>query len=254
VPQRQHRDAEVKRLAAEVHGHASVLRDAALGDVERSHDLQPTRHGGLHVLGDVRDVAHHAVDAHADEEPVALRLEVQVRGAFLDRVREQAVDERDRRSARRHVADVVDALHLLACVLDDGQLDPRAVRAVERLVELCLLGHDWAERDAERELEVVDRAEVRGVGDGEPKHAVLREPDRQRVEATRERRRQKLDRLGVDVDVVQVDQLEPALLGDRACDLPRREQAELRDDRSEAAAVVALCFERLLELGDAQQA
>ena len=78
VRRRQRRYAEVDRVAAEVRRDASVLRQAALGDVEVRHQLQSAAHRGLHVPRDGGDLAQHAVDADAHRHRLVPRLEVDV--------------------------------------------------------------------------------------------------------------------------------------------------------------------------------
>ena len=94
---RDHRDAQVERLAAEADGDAAVLGRAPLCDVEVAHDLQPGDHGGLHLLRDRRDLPGDAVDARADDHVLLLGLEVDVGGAVLDRLGHRRVDELDGR-------------------------------------------------------------------------------------------------------------------------------------------------------------
>ena len=93
VGRRQHRAAEVHRLAADEDGHAAVLRRAPLGDVELGHDLQTARDGGLHVLLHGGEMAHNAVHADADGQLRRLRLEVEVGRALVDRGCDQRVDQ-----------------------------------------------------------------------------------------------------------------------------------------------------------------
>jgi hypothetical protein len=64
---------------------------------------------------------------------------------------------------------------------------------------------------------------------------------------------EELHRCRLDRDRVQIDEVEPALVGDRARDLPRRQEPELDQDCSEPAAAMALRLERRLELGLADQ-
>ena len=201
------------------------------------------------MLRHLGQVAHDAVDACADEEVVALRLEVHVGRAFVDRVGHERVDEVDRRRAGGHVADVVDARGLVLFVCgDDAELDPRAVGARERVRELRLLGDGDPERHAQRELEVVGRAKVRRVGHRHEERTVGKRLERERVVPARELLGQELDGVRVDLDVVEVDERELALVGDGACDLERRHHPQLDEHGPEPAAAVLLRLQRLLEL------
>ena len=92
---------------------AAVLRQALLGDVELRHDLDARddqrRHGALGL----QHLAQHAVDAEADDEPVLERLDVDVGGVFLHRLREHGVDQAD----DRRVVLALEQVRLLGQVL-----------------------------------------------------------------------------------------------------------------------------------------
>ena len=89
------RHAHVDRTPGDPEADASVLRQALLGDVELRHDLDARddqRRDGAPAL---QDFAQHAVDAEAHHQAVFERLDVDVRGVFLHRLREHRVDETD---------------------------------------------------------------------------------------------------------------------------------------------------------------
>ena len=69
---------------------AAVLRQALLGDVQLRHDLDARDHQRRHRALALQDLAQHAVDAEAHHQPVLERLDVDVRGVFLHRLREHA--------------------------------------------------------------------------------------------------------------------------------------------------------------------
>ena len=103
-------DAEVDRaILRDAHLDAPVLRHAALGDVEARHDLDARREldGELHRR--TRDLFQVAVQAQANAIGLLVRLEVDVRRAFLDRVEQHLVDE----AHDRRVFDVVAADRVL---------------------------------------------------------------------------------------------------------------------------------------------
>ena len=63
-----HRGHEWRRarsiiFAADADAHASVLRQAALGDVQAAHDFEARSQRQLHLLGRRRGIDQHAVDA-----------------------------------------------------------------------------------------------------------------------------------------------------------------------------------------------
>ena len=69
---------------------AAVLRHAALGDVELRHDLEARDERRLQLHRRLHDFLQRAVDAVAHAELVLEALEVDVRRAALDGVREDA--------------------------------------------------------------------------------------------------------------------------------------------------------------------
>ena len=95
VDRRDRRDADIEDVLAVAEVDAAVLREAAFRDVEARHDLQ-ARDDRVLEAGEVvgqRDRDEDAVDAVADAQVVLLRLEVDVRRAFGDGLREDFGDE-----------------------------------------------------------------------------------------------------------------------------------------------------------------
>ena len=86
VDGRQRRHAHVDGLAADHEADATVLRDAALGDVQVGHDLEPREDARLHAPRDRHDLVQHAVDAEAHDQLLRLRLEVDVGSAVVGRL------------------------------------------------------------------------------------------------------------------------------------------------------------------------
>ncbi len=200
VRRRHDRDSHVDEAGVEERGDATFLRSAAVGDVEPAHHLQPARDRLLHVARHGRELAHDAVDANPDEHVLASWLEVEVGCALLERSREQRVDEGDRRHARGEVADVGDALLLgrFVALLDD-QLQRAAIRPRDRVVDLRALGDGDPEARSKCEAEVVGGRDVRRVGDGEERRAVLEDAKGQRLVSPRQFLRQQGDRLLVEL-------------------------------------------------------
>ena len=153
----------------------AVLRDAPLGDVETGDDLDPRQHRPGRLAGGDHDVAQDAVDPEADAQAVALGLHVDVRGAELDGLVQDLVDELDR-------GGVVDAG--AADLLGDLLADPRdhlrqAVAAAgqapdpaELVADLRLDGDDRQHLGAEGQSHVVQRQDVGRVGHGHDVAAV----------------------------------------------------------------------------------
>jgi len=88
---------QVERPAAHLGADASVLRQAALGDAEAAHDLEPRYDRRVQPLGRTLGLVQHAVDAQAHAELGRERLKMDVRGAALQRGGDQLVDQADDR-------------------------------------------------------------------------------------------------------------------------------------------------------------
>ena len=118
-----------RALAVVVHDRVVELgreRELALRDVEPRHDLDAGDDGrrqpgglGVHRLQD-------AVVAAADAEAVLERLDVDVRGARLERVGDQERDEADDRRLGREVESLVRRGRLTGVQAPDGGADPGA--------------------------------------------------------------------------------------------------------------------------------
>src|SRR5690606_26123404 len=137
-------DAQVQLLALHPHDDAAVLWQAALGDVELGHDLDPADHRGGEVLRRAFAFLQHAVDAIAHLQPVLERFDVDVGGAQLDRALDDQVHQPDHRRLRGEVAQVLDVVEVLLApgALDDAfhRAAALAVPALDQLVDLGTQG------------------------------------------------------------------------------------------------------------------
>ena len=105
----------------EHHVHAAVLRQPALADVERGHDLDAAGDRGEQVLRHFQRLVQPAVDAVADPQAALGRLDVDVAGAFLDGVVDDVVDQPDDRRLAGDLLDVADVLDRLFDQRDFGR-------------------------------------------------------------------------------------------------------------------------------------
>ena len=90
---RQGGDAQVDLAGPVAQLDAAVLGQAALGDVERGHDLHARGQGRLQALGRGHDLVQHAVDPEAHADDLLAGLDVDVRGPAPDGVGEHHVDQ-----------------------------------------------------------------------------------------------------------------------------------------------------------------
>ena len=224
------------------------MRNAPLGDVEPSHDLQAR--GDLHRERDrrTRDLRQHAVLAQANSEVLLVRLEVDVGRAFLDGVDHDLVDEPD----DRRVVDV-GARDVGAAASSSPPLTSRFSRSKPSSVvevrhrrvdcldgasdagfELVLLDDDGFDAQRRLELDLVERLQVGRVADGD-EQALAALQDRQDPVLQQQLLVDELDDVEIEVDGVEIEQRNAELVGGRDRDLPRIAEAIRHEVRHEVA-------------------
>src|SRR5690606_32077274 len=226
-------DAEVDRaVLREPHLDAAVLRDAALGDVEPRHDLEPGRDLAGERDRRLRELGQHAVLPEANAVELLVRLEVDIRRAALDRVEHHLVDEADDRGivdvgARDVAADLLVAardVELLEIEVVLVELRHRRVdgfdRALHAHLELVLLDDDRLDAQRRLELDLVDRVQVRRIADGdiEPLAALQ---DRQHAMLREQLVVDEADDVEIRLDRIEVEQRDAELVRGGDGDLPR---------------------------------
>ncbi len=174
-------DAEIDgAILGQAHLDAAVLRHAALGDVEARHDFEARDDLDRQLHRRQGDFLQNAVHSRADAKRFLVGLEVDIRGALLDGVQQDLVDEADDRS----VFDVVAAERLrIGVVVAAGDLEILEIDIVvgqarhdrfglidglvDRRLQLVVLDHD--ELDAHRGLEadLVQGVQIGGIRDGQ---------------------------------------------------------------------------------------
>ena len=113
--------------------NTTVLRQAALRDVEVAHDLEARDHGVGDLLGQAQLFRAHAVDPVADEQVLLHRLDVNIGGARDVGILDDAVGQLDDRGGV--LALEVLGLDLAAAVAAVGAADE-----VGHLVDIYILG------------------------------------------------------------------------------------------------------------------
>ena len=217
-----------------VEPHTPILRQALLGDVEARHDLEAGGDAGHHAAGDRGGVVEHAVDPVADAHVLAVRLEVDVRSAFLDPFCDHAVDQLDHRRVARRLADLGDLAHvrrlfglLLDCLGDRG-VELRGVD--ERGIDVLGGGNRGPDVEPGHDRDVVDGADVGRIGHRDHQRLVADERNRDRAVALRRLRRNQVDRAEIDVEHVQVEVVETEALRGRPGELVGRDHALCEQD------------------------
>ena len=210
---RYRRDAQVDVAAGDAQADSAVLRQALLGDIEARHHLDPRGDRRLKALGRRQYVVHHPVHAEAHHHFLFENFNMDVAGAVLDRLRQDAVDELDdrrrivgtrqvQRLRRQFAGDHVEPLFL---EVDHQVLGRGGRRLVVRAVD-CF-GDYFGRRDqrmnlrAVQDSQVIERFVVGGVG------------DRHRYRAVGVRQRQQAVFLGVvDRDLRDQNRVERMLI------------------------------------------
>ena len=128
------------------------------------------------------------------------------------------------------------------------------MRALDQLQEVGSRGDDDAHVEADREPEVVRGDDIRRVCDRDQDDVLGEEANRQRLVAARVFLRQERRGRRIQLDPVQVEELEPVLLGEQARELGSRDPAVGEDDLADAGAGLLLLGERELELLRREQA
>ena len=141
VDERQGDDADVHAAPVDGQREAPVLGHALLGDVEVGHDLDARDDAHRHPALDRGRRAQHAVDAEQHARVALLGVDVDVRGALLDRLGDDRVDELDDRRVGVGLVEVqIGFAALLGVLLDDvfdrlvhaGQARQQQVQVLDR--------------------------------------------------------------------------------------------------------------------------
>ena len=112
-------DARIDIVAADAQRDAPVLRHALLRDIQFRHHLDPADEQRRQRALGLHPVLQHAVDPEPDQQALFLRLDVDVRRAFLHRFQQQRVDEAD---DGRIIAIVEQIVHRRCAVRQRGQI------------------------------------------------------------------------------------------------------------------------------------
>src|SRR5262249_27673462 len=133
------RDTQVDVDAAHGDLDAPVLGQPPLRDVEPRHDLEPRGDNRAQLDLERLNGAQEAIDAIAHENGIHSRLDVNIRGAYLDGMGDDVVDEAD---GGRLACQVAQALDIEVAGIECGSAAVRAVSrlAIETLIcplELC---------------------------------------------------------------------------------------------------------------------
>ena len=241
VHRRERRHPEVDLAPAGGEGDATVLGNTMLGDVEAGHDLEACGHTTLDRLRRPGDLMEHAVDPEPNTEIIGAWLDVDVRSAFLKGLAQDQVDVLDDRGVFDHRVKIGDLgdLGLVAGrrlrrsgLGGEGRFAVVPVDAGQVLGYLACAANNDMNVVPEQSAQVVNCENVRGVRHadhgrvtavGEGEHSV----------ATGKRLGDQLCRLGVELLVVEIDELHAGLGGRCTDQVLFGDEAELAQDVAE---------------------
>ena len=214
--------SSIRPTAPRCERDSPVLRLPALGDVELGEHLQAGRDAVRHPLRNALDLVEHAVDAHAHEQCVLLRLEVDVARAVGGGLHDDRVDEPDERCIGDAVVDLEVVLRLVDDIeLVEGRLGLEHLRSPRDLADL---GEDVVaarnadlDRVAAGEPELVDAVDVARVGDRDPEPVALPR-DGDRDDALERQQRDELGRVRRHPLLLEVDERQVVAPGERSRD------------------------------------
>ena len=176
---RHRRQPQLGVAVPQPHAGLAVLRSSAVGHVHVGDDLQAADQGLVGVGGQPDLLPQHAVDAVADPDILAVRLDVDVARLALDRVDEQVVHQVDVDLAALAGQVLVQLAAIeLQVVRGDRQLPHRrvhppqhaagdglvAVVALHGLADRAWGGHDDLDAASEYGLQLLPGGAVAGVG------------------------------------------------------------------------------------------
>ena len=229
VNRRHDRYAEVDGAPVVLHAEASVLRHAALGDVQFAHDLDTRNHGRVMFFADRRHgLREHAVYAELDHDGIVARLNVNVGSAPLQSGENRGVDQADDRAGVTRGRKLVDAQRLfrtrVLIFADNLEAFAGLLEHALRLLGLLQDVGDLLERrnlgdDAllQQQADFVDHHQLAGIGNGDRQPPVLRFVERDKVIPEHQVDRNLLEQVMVELEVAQVDEFATVA----ARDIPR---------------------------------
>ena len=247
------RDADVDVAVAHADVEAAILRQSLLGDVEAGHDLQAhdQRRGDAVLLHDL--LVEHTVDPLANPHQALVRLDVDVRGLHLHGVFEQGLEQaHDRRvgvalgtEARKVEVAFLQLTFKLAG--DRGDLAGAPIDLVEHRQQLALAHHRRVNALSEQALHLVLGEQVEGVGHANQQAVALPRQDDD-AEAPRHGLGQALGQVVVELVMLEFDERDLQLLGQRLEQAAFVDEAEIDDRAAELGAGALLLLQRQLQL------
>ena len=219
----QRGDTEVDVLVLHLHVEAPILGDAVLRDVQAAHDLDTGNDAALQIAGDRHDIAHQAVDPHADLQLILPGLQMDIAGALGDGTLDDGVHQPDGGSVADGVVPQligdesgVGNAHILGCggfplhLLNGLGGAFVAVKHLDGALHGGGRRHHGHDLLADSLANFLDRIEVHGVAHGQIK-LILHRAHGNDLILLRNILRQSLCQLRGDIDLRQVHKFDAQL-------------------------------------------
>src|SRR5260370_19675279 len=202
-----------------LHAEASVLRHAALGDIELAHYLDARNDSGVVLLRDRRHgLGQHAVNAELDADRIIAGLDMNIAGPPLQRSEDGGIHEPDDRAHVTLGGQLVNRNALVAAFLlvDDVQREALAsvlkyaLRLLRLLENFCDLseGRNFSDDPlTQQQADLVDHHQLAGIGNGNGQPPVPRFFQRNKVVAEHKVRRDFCEQIVMELKIMQVHKL-----------------------------------------------
>ena len=218
-------------ILRQLHLDASVLRDAAFGNIEARHNLQTSGQLLCQLHWGLRDFLQYAVHAQAYTIGLLEGLKVNIRRAPPDGIQHDLVDEaNDRRILYVVAAYLVVALVFTAGDLERIEIHVRFViegrhlvvdlleRLIDRLLQLIVFNDDRFDSQTGLELDLINGVQIRRVGNREEQPLTAPKEGQHSV-ARQQLVRNQANRVKVQVYGVEIEQGHAKLVRRSDCDI-----------------------------------
>ena len=218
VDRGQRAETHIHLSAVEHHHRAAVLRNALFCDIDMAHDLQTRGRRVLELRGDRQDLVQDAVNTDAYHHVALGRLEVNIRGVFFVGALDNRIDQPDRRAVLLALlrlgggADTLFGNAGLGAHLRDGLGSLFvAVQGVDGVLDRRTAGDHGDDLLLGDLLGLLDRVEVQRVLHRDEQR-VFRDADGHNAVADSHRLRDPLGHLDRDIDLAQINKVNPQLI------------------------------------------
>src|SRR5271156_1623440 len=217
-------NAEVHEATFVTHAEATVLRDAAFGDIEFAHDFNARKNGGVPFLGEgLHGVLQDAVNAVFDDYFGLARFDVDVTGAAFKGGENDGVNEADDGADAGIARELVHGNIFITVIIFADNLQREAfgglienalglLCALQEVVNLRCGGDFDLQALAEEERKFVGEMELAGIGEGNDQSRVMRFK-RDELVAKHQLRGNTTEKVGINALLAQIHEGAAITLG-----------------------------------------